>query len=64
MRENVADTSTAHTAQKLLLHPLPGASGGVPNVEDFNGILGNAVEYFVPIASNHLHTHIWIICSL
>jgi len=49
---------------KFLSHPFPGTSGGVPDVEDFNGVPCNAVEYFILVAPNHLHAHIWIIRSL
>jgi hypothetical protein len=49
---------------EFLSLPFPGSSGGVPDVEDFNSVVGDAVKYLVPVTPNHLHAHIRIVCSL
>ena len=39
-----------------LSYSVPGASGGVPDMKDFDRIPGNAVEYFIAVAP------IWLFC--
>src|SRR5882672_2508939 len=60
----VAGAALATQDPDPLLHSVPGASGGVPDMKDFDGIAGNAVEYFVSVAPNHLHPHIQIVGPL
>jgi hypothetical protein len=55
--------TTFEAEDEVLLNAFPRTPGRVPDVYDLNGIPDHVIEYFVTVASKHLHAHIWVFCQ-